>query len=303
MTLLLNGCLWRSLVLMFGLLAGPAYAKTSEVVVTIKPLQLIAQEIASDDIRITTLLPLTASPHQYPLKASDYRLLSRADAVVWVGPELESFLAKAVSRREGVSLSLYALEGLSWPVIDQDEHDHSHNHTSGHAGKDPHIWLDPENAVVIANAMAELFSQLSPHQSELIRARANDFTDRMKSLTRDLDSTLQPVSSKGFAVYHEGFAHFVSRFQLHQLGYITLTPEQRSGAKHLAVLEELVKQEGVCVFQEPYADIKQVTRLADKYRLGVGTLDALGINDVENYSDLIANMASDLLTCLSEQKR
>lgn len=274
-----------------GLTAAP------QVVVTIKPLHLIAKDIAGDDIRLNTLLPVTASPHQYPLKVSDYQLLDSADLVIWVGPELESFLAKSVARRQGSTLTLLTLDGLSWPSSDQPDHHHDH----AHAENDPHIWLDPHNALIIAAAMAKAFTQLAPEQEAHFNARLNAFSDRVNALTARITETLEPVSEEGFAVYHEGFGHFVKRFNLHQVGYITITPEQRSGAKHLAALDAVVEKEGVCVFQEPYADTKQIARLAEKYALRVGTLDGLGVERVDTYEALLSAMADAFATCLSSR--
>ena len=62
------------------------------MVTSIKPLALIAQEIAGDKVSVENLLPVKASPHDYPLRVSDIRRLQDADLVLWVGPSLETFL-------------------------------------------------------------------------------------------------------------------------------------------------------------------------------------------------------------------
>ncbi|MDF3013749.1 MAG: zinc transporter substrate-binding protein, partial [Cellvibrio sp.] len=106
------------------MLAMPAQAKL-QILASIKPLALIAQEVAGDQAEVTTLLPITASPHDYPLKMSDHKRLRAADMVLWIGPELESFLARPLANLPTDKLVTgYRLAGLHWPEMMVDGHHH-----------------------------------------------------------------------------------------------------------------------------------------------------------------------------------
>src|SRR5690606_6023265 len=83
-----------ALVLTLG--ASLVQARAPQVLVTIKPLQLIATAIAGDQLVINRLLEPAASPHQYQLKPSEARKLIEADAIIWVGPQLETFLGQVI---------------------------------------------------------------------------------------------------------------------------------------------------------------------------------------------------------------
>src|SRR5690606_39508466 len=52
--------------------------------------------IAGDAAQVELLLNPGVSPHIYQLKPSDMAKMSRADAVVWIGPDMETFLGKVV---------------------------------------------------------------------------------------------------------------------------------------------------------------------------------------------------------------
>ncbi len=271
-----------------------AYAKPS-VLSSIKPLTLIAQEIVGDKATVDTLLPVTASPHDYPLKVSDYERLQKADVILWVGPELESFLKKPISNLpSGKSMAIYDLAGLNWPDEDQaNEHRHE---------RDPHIWLDPRNAVVVAKALGATLEKIDPTNKATYQANLQTFSAKMMVLDAKLAAKLKPISNRGFAVYHEGYEHFVDHYGLHQLDYVTFTPEQRPGAKHIAQLREKLAEEGQCIFTEPYADSQAVQTLAKDLKLQVGTLDALGTQEVTNYSQLIERLADAFLACLTDRR-
>lgn len=278
--------------------ASLAQAKP-RLLVSIKPLALIAQEVGGAEVAIDTLLPASASPHDYPLKMSDHRRLREADLVLWIGPELEAFLAKPLRNLpQARQLSAYGLAGIHWPEAEtpgegQAAHDHEHH------SHDPHLWLNPHNAALVARALAARLAQLQPASAELFHARAQTFAAAMAALDQRLQTALAPFKERGFAVYHEGYGHFVQHYGLRQLAYVTFTPERRPGARHLQQLRQQMAAGGVCIFSEPYQASHSLDALARELQLRQGQLDALGAEGVENYGQLLERMAEDFARCLA----
>ncbi len=279
--------------------AMPAQAKL-QVVASIKPLALIAQEVAGDQADVTTLLPITASPHDYPLKMSDHKRLRAADLVVWVGPELESFLARPLANIAADKLlTSYQLPDLYWPIAEDGDHNHS---SHAHANKDPHIWLDPRNAAAIAQAIATRLGQQQPEAAAQFRANAQQFVASVQRVDQQIAQQLESVKGVGFAVYHEGYAHFVGRYGLHQVAYVTYTPERRPGAKHLNELREVLAQEGECLFMEPHYKVQGMEEMAATLNLRIGLLDSIGDQQVSSYQQLLQQLSQSFLTCLADRR-
>ena len=276
-------------------LASAAQAKPS-VLSSLKPLTLIAQEITGTTADVDTLLPVTASHHNYPLKMSDYARLQKADVILWVGPELESFLQKPVANLPRAKIiTAYALAGMHWPAkfAGGDEHHHEH---------DPHLWLDPRNAILVAQALTATLAQVDAANAAQYRANLALFVAKVITLDEKLQASLKPLAGVGFAVYHEGFGHFVSRYGLKQLDYVTFTPEQKPGAKHMHQLREKLAKEGKCLFLEPYNDMQATRELAQDLHLRIGTLDALGMQGAATYEQLLAQMAEAFSACLANRR-
>ncbi len=94
-----------------------------------------------------------ASPHTFSLKPSQARELQDADAIFWIGDELENFLEKPLkalgskaaivkfSTNEHIEM-LDSREGGIWKKDDHDDHDdhkgHAHDDHDDHAKKDDH---------------------------------------------------------------------------------------------------------------------------------------------------------------------
>jgi len=276
------------------LLATCASQAKPMILSSIKPLTLIAQDIAGVNADTDTLLPATASHHDYPLKASDYARLQKADVILWVGPELESFLQKPTANLPATKMiTAYDLAGMHWPAeaaVIQGAHHHS---------RDPHLWLDPRNAILVAQAIADKLIRVDPANTKQYQANLQLFVAKIQQLDDKLQISLKPVRSVGFAVYHEGFAHFVGHYGLHELDYVTFTPEQKPGAKHIHQLRERLAKEGKCLFLEPYNDMQSTRDLAQELHLQTGTLDALGAQGATTYVQLLEQMASAFLACLA----
>ena len=297
---LLRRCCWiiPGLVLLAST-ASLAQAKP-RLLASIKPLALIAQEVAGVEVAVDTLLPASASPHDYPLKMSDHRRLRDADLVLWIGPELEAFLAKPLRNLpQAQQLSAYGLAGIQWPEAEDVVQEGQVAHDHGHHSHDPHLWLNPHNAALLATALAERMAQLQPASAAVFRARAQAFAQAMALLDQRLQAELAPFRERGFAVYHEGYGHFVQHYGLRQLAYITFTPERRPGARHLHQLRQLMAADGVCIFSEPYQGNQSLDTLARELKLRQGQLDALGAESVETYGQLLERMAQAFATCLA----
>ena len=288
-----------SLLLVFFCLALPVQAKL-KVLVSIKPLALIAQEVAGDQADVTTLLPITASPHDYPLKMSDHRNLRSADLVLWIGPEMESFLARPLANLPADKLiTSYQLSGLYWPEPERDDGHHHRNHA--HSDRDPHLWLDPRNASVIAQVLAARLAQLQPQSAAQFHANAQRFEISLKELDQQLGQQLASVSDVGFAVYHEGYGHFVGRYDLHQVAYVAYTPERRPGAKHLKELREVLAKEGKCLFMVPHYKAQGMEQMALALNLRIGLLDPIGDQQVSSYQQLMEQLGQSFLACLADR--
>lgn len=273
-----------------------------EVLASIKPLGLIAQQVVGNRGQADSLLSGSASPHDYPLKVSDIQRLKRADLVLWVGPELETFLSKALEQLPPQQqLQAQRLDGLHWPSEEKGGESAEHHHEHFHE-RDPHLWLDPRNGARVALALAERLAELDPAGAESYRENANQLADRLDALDRDLEQRLSNVSERGFAVYHQGYSHFVQRYNLNQLGYVTYGPEQRPGARHLYELRQRLAANAQCLFTEPYYDTSSAKQLAEDLNLKLGHLDPLGAENISSYPQLIETMAEAFLNCLSDEQ-
>ncbi|WP_103332452.1 zinc ABC transporter substrate-binding protein [Pseudotabrizicola formosa] len=130
--------------------AGPALAEVPRVVTDIPPVHSIVAQVMGDLGQPDLLLDRGANAHSYQMRPSQAASLADAGLIVWVGPELTPWMARAL---DGLSadvprLGLLAAEGTyrqnygDTGAHDHDDHDHAaearaevHDHEA-HAGHD-----------------------------------------------------------------------------------------------------------------------------------------------------------------------
>ena len=96
-----------------------------------------------------------------------------------------------------------------------DEHENQHEeHGHGHAhGEfDLHIWLDPGNARLIVEAVADALVRIDPLRVETYRANADSMRMRIDELESSLRAQLAPVRERAFIVFHDGYHYFEDAF-------------------------------------------------------------------------------------------
>ncbi|MCG6111840.1 MAG: zinc ABC transporter substrate-binding protein [Paracoccus sp.] len=121
-----------------------------QVVTDLVPTGALVQEVMGDLGEVRVLLPQGASAHHYQMRPSDAQALQSADLVVWMGPTLTPWLARASDTLGGseqlrlLEVDGITLRGYADPAADDHEghgHDDEHGHDD-HAHDDDHAHHD-----------------------------------------------------------------------------------------------------------------------------------------------------------------
>ena len=189
---------------------------------------------------------------------------------------------------------------------DEDEDaDHEAEDEQGdheHGEFDMHIWLDPVNAAVMAEAITDALSEVDPANAATYHDNEHDLIHELEDLVDELDAALAPIRDKPFIVLHDAYRYFEDRFDLAAAGSITVNPERAPGVQRVTEIRDRVRElEGVCVFAEPQFDRRIVDVVVEGTQARAGTIDPLGaeIDDgPELYFELMRTLAASFSECL-----
>lgn len=309
-----NKWLQRTLLASALLMAGPLSSASAAVVTSIRPLGFIASAIADGVTPTEVLLPDGASPHDFALRPSDIQRLRSADLVLWVGPDMEAFLTKAlvpISADRKLAISeLPAVKPLLMKGEDGDDHDHAgeaHNHADDdhghhHGEYNMHVWLSPEVAKVTAIAIHDRLLELMPQNKDKLDANLRQFENLLTQTDKNVGNMLTPVQGKGYFVFHDAYGYFEKHYGLSPLGHFTVNPEIQPGAQRLhQIRTQLVEQKAVCVFAEPQFRPAVINAVAKGTKVRSGTLDPLGIGIAlgkDSYGKFLTALSNQYVSCL-----
>ncbi|MEF2071850.1 zinc ABC transporter substrate-binding protein [Consotaella aegiceratis] len=323
------------LALTAALLVGVAPVRAEDgphVVASIKPIHSLVAAVMQGVGTPDLVIEGAGSPHGYALKPSNASALEAADVIFWMGPDLETFLirpleslasgARSVPLEDTPGLTkLPAREGGAFEPhehhhegeADEDEHeehhdaDHDdHDEDHDHHEADVHLWLDPANAKVMVERIAETLATVDPAHATTYEANAQGEVKELDALIAETETKLAPVADKPFIVFHDAYHSFENRFGVEAVGSITVNPETEPGAKRISEIRAKVEDLGaVCVFAEPQFEPAIVTTITDGTSAHSGVLDPLGA-DLEPgpdlYAELIRNLATSLSDCLGSEQ-
>jgi zinc transport system substrate-binding protein len=312
-----NACVLAGCLL--GLLAGSALGEDPPVVVaSIKPVHSLIAGVMEGVGDPHLLVKGGGSPHTYGLKPSDARLLENAAVVFWVGEELETFLARpivtlaetaqvvALSQVEGLTLLSFR-EGGAWEGHADEEAEERHGADDGHDQRthdtvDPHLWLDPANAVAMVEAIVAALASADPSHADHYRGNGAAVSARLRSLDDELSASLAPVKGKPYVVFHDSYQYFEHRYGLSPVGSITVSPDRAPGAARLSEMRRKLEETGArCVFAEPQFEPRVVNTVQEGSNARLGVLDPLGAELARGpslYFKLMRNLGASLISCL-----
>lgn len=286
----------RYLSLTIALLLAPHASADVNLVVSIRPLQLLADALLGADGHVRVLVPESGSPHHYLMTPSDRLALESADLVVYVGEELETELHAAIA---GLDRNEAVLRLLGDPGLERRQ---LHNTDS----VDPHIWLHSGNGLRIAAAIRDRLIQIEPALTRQLGENYHQLVQELGDARRGWEQQLQAVPQVPYAVYHDAIGYFELEFDRQHGIVLVDDPEIQPGIRHLMnIRRSIADQQPLCLFTDVTSRQNTIDTLFANYPVRQQLLDLMGDRlpgDQANYVNLIGNLVHDFSNCLSGEQ-
>lgn len=259
-----------------------------QVVVSIEPLAYFVDRIGGDRVSVSVMVPAGGDPHSYEPTPKQMAQLGQSSLFVKAGSVVE-FELDWMSRLLDLNRSIVvcnASDGVQFLPMEaherehgHDEHAGEHHHESGNP--DPHFWLSPARARLIAASVERSLVAIDPSGKEYYAANRSALDRELVSLDREIRSRLSGVKQRSFLVFHPAWGYFAHDYGLRQIAAEmegkSLTPRQLQW-----VIEE-ARAEGIgVVFVSPQFSTMQAAAIARDIGGVTVTVDPLSRNYQEN---------------------
>ena len=199
--------------------------------------------------------------HDYSLNTRQARAAEAAELIVISGAGLEDFMEDLLDDKTVIdsSAGITLLDGAHG-------HDHEgHSHAEDHHGEDPHIWLSPANAKLMAqNICAGLCAQY-PQYTDIFEKNLASLHLELDELQSYGETQLSELKCRELITFHDGFAYLADSFSLTILEAV----EEESGsevsaAELIHLIEEVRYHELPAVFTETLGSASAARIIADE---------------------------------------
>jgi zinc/manganese transport system substrate-binding protein len=265
------------------------------VVTTIETFADLARKVGGDRVEVKALSHGYMDPHFVEPKPSLVLDLNRADLLVHVGLELEiGWLPPLIlgSRNERIQLGAPGnLDASSRiPVLDVPATKVDRSLGDIHPQGNPHYWIPPDNALIVAGEIAERLKAIDRAGSAAYDANLKRFSDELAKRRGAWEKKAAPVRGIKVVTYHKSWSYVSRWLGLQEMGYVEPKPGIPAPPSHIAQLIGFMQREGVkLILMESFYPRNTVQLVAQKAAVRAVVLpsDVGATAEIKDYFDLV----------------
>jgi len=255
---------------LFGFAATVWAGNVPRVLVSIKPIHSLVAGIMEGVGQPQLILEGDAIPYGYALSDGQLDALSAADIIVWTGPELESFLVGPLAQLSDTSKALGLLNNSNLKVLPSRGQDDA---------RDPFLWLDTRNALILVTELANAISAMDPDNSERYLQNSAKLLEEIGNLDREFEYGYRSVMAGKVFLYHDTLQYFEQAYGTRVVGTLSTKPGETSDVT--AILDARAQLHDAnaavdCVLTEAEMPAGNLNILIADSRVKVVELDSFG---------------------------
>jgi zinc/manganese transport system substrate-binding protein len=282
--------------------ARPAAAKV-RVVTTIETFADLARKVGGDRVDVQSLSRGYQDPHFVQAKPSLVIALNRADLLVHVGLELEiGWLPPLVlgARNDkiqpGAPGNLDVSTGI--PVLDVPSQRVDRSLGDIHPQGNPHYWVPPDDAAIIAREIADRLEQIDASGRETYQKNLAAFLAELEKRKGGWERMAGGLRGTKVVTYHKSWSYVSKWLGLEEVGYVENKPGIPPSPSHIAQLIVTMRRDNVrIVMMESFYPRSTVDLVSEKSGAKTVVLpsDVGAGQDVKDYFALVDQIVKQLV--------
>jgi zinc/manganese transport system substrate-binding protein len=267
------------------------------VAASVEVLADLTRQVGGDRVDVTPLSRGYQDPHFVEAKPSLVLALNRADALIYVGLDLEiGWLPPLVQQSRNARIqrgqpgNIDASSAIKPEDVPNVPSDQLRALGDIHPLGNPHYWIPPKNAGAIARLIAERLTALDAAGAATYKAELARFEAQLATKEKQWESAAAPLRGTRVVTYHKSWSYVARWLGLEEVGYIEPKPGIPPTANHTAQLVELMKKMGVkLVIVESFYPNTMAKFVADngKARLVAAPSNVGATSAIKTYFDLV----------------
>jgi len=252
------------------------------VVSSFYPLYFFAKEIGGDHVKVVNLVAAGVEPHEWTPKSRDLTAASHAQLLLYNGAGLEGWIGDFLNGLSSSSkvMTVEVSKGIKL-IQGNPEHGDDHENEEAHSGSDldvdPHTWVSPRSALIMAANIHDAFIQADPNNQSAYDEGYAKLENQIKQLDEKYTAELSKYERRDIVVSHQAFGYLCRDYNLNQHAIMGLSPEAEPKAQDLHDIAKYVKEHHIpYIFFEELVSERLAATLANE-----ANVDTLVLNPLE----------------------
>jgi zinc transport system substrate-binding protein len=278
------------LIIVFIISCGRQGTDTGERIITVSiaPFKYFVEEIAGDDFKVNVMVPASANPHIYEPFPEQINKLRRSVAYIsngYLGFEM-TWLDRFYETNK--TMKRLSLGDKIDPLIS------GHHHESDHVeGVDPHYWVSPKCAMIMASSVREFLCELNPSQKQKYEANYQSLVSKIQEVDKKAQELFSGVQNRSFMIFHPNLGYLARDYGLEEIP-VEYEGKEPPPSRMKALIDRARKDGLKTIFVQREYDTKNAKAIANEIGGGIKIIDPLSENWQKATMDIISALHNSL---------
>jgi zinc transport system substrate-binding protein len=251
------------------------------ITVSIAPYSYFVREIAGSEFRVNIMVPPGSNPHIYEPYPLQIKRLSQSSAYISNG--FLGFEMTWLDRFYEINKTMKRVSlGDKIDLIASTE-----RHENGNSeGADPHYWVSPACALVMASEVKSLLCQLNPSEQQKYESGCDSLILKIKATDAKAKSLFAAFAGKSFMIYHPNLAYLARDYSLNEIA-VEFDGKEPPPSRLRELIDIAASKNIKTIFVQKEYDSKNAREIAREIGGHVVVIDPLSENWQKSTNDII----------------
>lgn len=205
-----------------------------------------ASKIGGDKINLINLVPSGMEPHDFEPKTRDITRLKAANVFIYNGAGMEGWVDKVLESADNKDMVVVeASKGIK--LLNGNNENKEQKDTAPANQNDPHVWLNPQNAIAEMSAIKDAFIKADPKNKSYYEQNFESYKSKFNELDNEFKTEVGSFKQKDIVVAHAAFGYLCNAYGLKQVAIEGLNAESEPSPARMAEISKFAKDNNVKV--------------------------------------------------------
>jgi zinc transport system substrate-binding protein len=259
------------------------------ITVSIAPFKYFVEEIAGDDFKVNAMVPAGANPHIYEPFPEQINKLRRSIAYIsngYLGFEM-TWLDRFYETNR--TMKRLSLGDKIDPLISENHHEGDYVE-----GADPHYWVSPKCAMIMASSVKEFLCELNPSQKQKYETNYLSLVSKIQEVDKKALELFSGVQDRSFMIFHPNLGYMARDYGLEEIP-VEYEGKEPPPSRMKALIDRARKDNLKTIFVQREYDTKNAKAIANEIGADITIIDPLSGDWQKATSDIINALHNSLI--------